>query len=151
MATLAWWSLTIVTLVIVDDLTFGPVFWLLARLGGTAVAVVTAFLIYSIAQVLLVRQGTSEQPHRLASWFLSRLQLERKRPEIASREKRLYAKVAGYGSAVLAAPVVGGVLPPLLLHKAGFGRNDVRRLSVVTSAIYAAEFAFLHGWIPGSI
>jgi hypothetical protein len=53
--------------------------------------------------------------------------------------------------AVLLAPIIGGVLPPLLLHKRGWSRGAVVRVGVLTSVIYAAEFSLLHGYIPTQI
>ncbi len=47
--------------------------------------------------------------------------------------------------------MIGGVIPPMILWRRGADPTFVRRLSVVTSTLYAAEFAFLHGWVPGTI
>ena len=57
----------------------------------------------------------------------------------------------GAGSAILLSPVIGGVVPPMVLWHRGHPARFVRRLSVVTAAVYASEFALLHGWIPGVV
>lgn len=148
---LAWWLITIVTLVVLDDLTFGPFFWLIARLAGSTIAVALVFAVYIPAQVYLVRRGTEDQPGRIAAFFLDRLDLSRRHPRIREREKALRARVGGSVSAILSSLVIAGVLPPLLLWKAGYSTRFVRRISWVTATVYAAEFAFLHGFIPSLV
>lgn len=151
LVTLGWWAATIATLVVLDDLTFGPFFWLIARLASPTAAFATAVAIYVPAQVLLVRAGTSERPGRLATWFLTRLDLQRRSEEIGRREQRLRARVTGIVSALALSVVIGGVLPPLMLWRAGFGRRFVRTLSVPTAVIYALEFGVIHGLVPGLV
>lgn len=148
--TAAWWALTLLVLVILDDLTFGPIFWALARVGGTALAALTIFAIYVPAQVLLVARGTVDDPGRLARFFLKRLDVERRSGEIATREKAIKSRVVGAVSALAMSVVVAGVLPCLLLWRRGYSRQFVLRLSVPAAMIYAAEYALLHAVIPGS-
>lgn len=140
---------TVLTLVVLDDLTFGPAFWALARLAGPLVAVVAIFCVYVPAQLLILASATSEAPGRVTTFFLQRLDLERRNPQLARNEHQLRSKVVGAGSALLLSLVIGGVLPPLLLWRRGADRRFVLRLGVATSVIYAAEFAFLHGFVPG--
>jgi hypothetical protein len=151
LSSIAWWSLTILVLAIVDDLTFGPLFWLLSRIAGPLIAGLTAWLAYTVIQILLVRQGTEESPHRLAAFLLDRLSLERRFDQVAVREQSLHATVTDVVTATLASLVIGGVLPPLILYRRGRGRESVRRISYVTAPIYAAEFGLLHGVLPGLI
>lgn len=47
--------------------------------------------------------------------------------------------------------VIGGVLPPLLLFRGGLSQASVRRLSWMTAAIYAAEFTYLHAYLPSVV
>ncbi len=147
---LGWWALTILILVVLDDLTFGPAFWAISRLAGPLVAVAAIYAIYLPVQVFLVARGTTEDPGRFAAFFLRRLDLERRSEQVARNERRLRSKVLGVGSALLGSLVIGGVLPPLLLWRSGMPRPQVLRLSVATSAIYATEFALLHGLLPAA-
>jgi hypothetical protein len=150
-ALVVWWVVTVVTLVVLDDLVFGPVFWALGRWTGPLVAAATAFAVYFVAQVAMVHQGTQERPGRLARFFLRRLGLGRTDRRGRLHEDEIRERVLGGVSAVLLAPILGGVVPPMLLWHRGFDRGFVRRLTVVTSAVYSAEFAVLHGWIPATI
>lgn len=148
---IAWWVATLVTLVVLDDLTFGPVFWLISRLGSTWLGVAVVFAVYVPAQVFIVYRGTEPEPGRVAAFFLRRFALERRVGQVARNERALQQRVLGAGTAILLSLVIGGVLPPLLLWRRGVSRTEVRRLSVVTATVYAAEFAVLHAVVPGSI
>lgn len=143
-----WWALTVLTLVVLDDLTFGPFFWAVSRFAGAAVAVGLIFAIYVPAQVYIVHRGMQPEPGRVAQFFLHRLDLTRRRPEIRARETQLHRRVAGGTSALLASLLIAGVLPPLLLWRAGYSRSFVSRISWATATVYAAEFALLHGFVP---
>jgi hypothetical protein len=145
------WVITVLALVILDDLMFGPAFWALARWQGPEIAAIVAFCIYFCAQIFLVRQGTRDDPHALAAFALRRLGLERPTARRRRHEEQIRARVLGGGSAILLSPVIGGVVPPMLLWHRGLEAKFVRRVSVVTAAIYAGEFSLLHGWIPGVI
>lgn len=146
-----WWVVTLGTLLVLDDLTFGPLFWWLSRTAGRVAASTTAFCIYFAAQILLVHRGTMESPGRLASFFLRRLDLTRRHPQVEAHERQVRSGIVGGVSAVMLSPVIGGVIPPLVLWRIGFSRRYVRSLVLVTAPIYAAEFAFLHGWLPAAI
>lgn len=146
-----WWVVTLGTLLVIDDLTFGPAFWWLSRTVGRVPASTTAFCVYLAAQILLVYRGTTESPGRLASFFLRRLDLTRRHPRVEAHERAVRSGIVGGLSAILAAPVIGGVIPPLVLWRIGFSRRYVRSLVLLTAPVYATEFAFLHGWIPAAI
>lgn len=145
------WLVTIVSLVILDDMVFGPVFWAIGALWGPLVSTAIAFLVYFPVQIWLVRRGTSAHPRRLAAFMLRRLGLDHSGGWSRPREHAVRSRILGGGSAVALSPVVGGVIPPMLLWRQGFGATFVRRLSVVTAAVYAGEFALLHGWIAGNV
>lgn len=147
----AWWAATLITLALLDDLTFGPFFWLTARLGQWWMAVALVYVIYVPVQIWLVARGTVDDPGRIADFFLRRLDLERRSAAIADRERSIRQRVVGVGSALLLSLLIGGVLPPLLLWRRGHSRSTVRRLAAVTSVIYATEFAVLHAVVPASI
>jgi len=151
LSVLFWWIATVATLVVLDDLTFGPFFWLLARLTEAWIACVAIFAIYVPAQVYIVRRATEEHPGRFAGIFLSRLDLARRRPEISDREQHLRQRVTGGVSAVVSSVLIAGVLPPLLLWRLGYGVAFVRRISYATSTVYATEFALLHGFLPSLV
>ncbi len=151
LSVVAWWLATVLTLVVLDDLTFGPAFWVVARLAGPLVAVIAIFCVYVPAQLVILKGATSDSPGRATSFFLRRLDLERRKPQLARNEQQLRSKVVGAGSAVLLSLVIGGVLPPLLLWRRGADRRFVLRLGVVTSFVYAAEFALLHGLLPAAL
>jgi hypothetical protein len=149
--TIGWWIVTLATLVLLDDLTFGPIFWLISVLGGSVIGFGVAFVVYVVVQLLLVRAATSGTPHRAASFLLRRLDLERRSEQVADREQRLAARVTGTATALVSSLIIGGVLPPLILHRRGWSAQQVRRLSVATATIYAAEFGVLHGLLPAVI
>lgn len=150
-STIGWWAATLVTLVILDDLTFGPFFWLISRLGSPTAGFLAAFVIYVPVQIALVRAGTSGSPGRLAAAMLRRLDLDRRSKNIADREHRMHERVTGTISALGLSLLIGGVLPPLILWRSGFSTRFVRVLSVATATIYALEFALLHGLVPGTV
>lgn len=143
-----WWTLTVLTLVVLDDLTFGPLFWVISLTAGPWTAAGLAFVIYTVAQVFIVVRATEEVPGRIAAFFLSRLDLNRRSRHIAANEQRLHSRVAGWTSAILITPIIGGVLPPLLLWRMGWDRGPVRRIACICAPIYALEFAILHGLLP---
>ena len=145
-----WWAVTLATLVVVDDLTYGPVYWVLGALIGST-AVVIAFVVYLLAQLYLISHGVRDEPGRVARWLLGRLNLERSADEVAKREAALHEGVTGVLLAAALAPVIGGVLPPLLLYKRGWSRAAALRVGIMTSVIYAAEFSFLHAYIPSRL
>lgn len=151
LVTIGWWAATLATLIVLDDLTFGPVFWLISVLGSPKLGFLVAFAVYVPVQILLVRAATSDEPHRILAAILGRLELDRRSAHVAQREKQLHARVTSGAMAVLLSFAIGGVLPPLVLWRAGHPTAYVRRLSVLTSTAYALEFALLHGMVPGLI
>lgn len=148
LATIGWWVITIATLVVLDDLAFGPFFWALSRLAGPVVAVTAIYLIYVPAQLWIVSRAMTDEPGRFATFFLTRLDLERRSPSVAEVERNIRQKVTGISSAILLSLLLGGVIPPLTMWRNGYGKVTVQRVSIVTAALYATEFALLHGVIP---
>jgi hypothetical protein len=149
--TAGWWLATLVTLIILDDLTFGPIFWLISRLGSPLAGFAVAMAIYMPVQIFLVWAATSGDPGRIATFFLQRLDLERRSRSIAAREHAVHERVTGAVTAIALSPVIGGVLPPMVLWRMGFETTFVRRLSIVTAFVYALEFSLLHGVLPGTL
>jgi len=150
-STAGWWAATLLTLIVIDDLTFGPIFWLISRLGSPWAGFLAALLIYVPAQIVLVRGATSGDPGRVVAYLLARLDLHRRSHNIAQREHRIRARVTGVATALALSVAVGGVLPPLVLWRQGFSTAFVRRLSLLTATVYAVEFSLLHGLLPGLI
>jgi hypothetical protein len=107
---------------------------------------VLAFLISFYVQVWVTIEGLTPAPRKLAKLVINRLMLARKSGRIVEREETLLGRVTSTVSAVLMSLVVGGVLPVLLLNKSGkLSGKYLRRLSLLTSAVYATEFALIHG------
>ena len=150
LSTVGWWVITFAIVIVLDDLTYGPIFWLLAAFTGS-LAVFIAFGVYVAAQLYLVHHGVKDDPGPLARRLLDRLELSRRFDQVANREAALHERVTGSVVAVLLALVIGGVLPPLLLWRRGWSRSAVMRVATVTSVVYAAEFAFLHAFIPSRV
>ncbi len=98
-----WWAATLAVLIVLDDLVFGPIFWLLGA-GSARWSPRDAFAIYFVAQFFIVWQGTRDDPLRLAAFFLRRLRLERRHHTTRPHEEEIRARVVGGGSAVLLAP-----------------------------------------------
>lgn len=151
LATVGWWLVTLIVLVVLDDLAFGPFFWVIARTASPLVAFFVALAIYVPAQVAIVHRGTSGHPGRIGSFFLNRLDLDRRHTSIRVREDLMRDHVRGALSSCILSLVIGGVIPPMLLWRRGHSTSFVRRLSLVTATIYATEFALLHGFLPGVI
>lgn len=151
LSVLLWWTATLVTLAALDDLTFGPFFWLVSRVWSPAASAALVYLIYVPAQVTIVRRATGPEPGRVASYFLRRFDLQRRSARVGANERKLRDSVLGAGTAIPVTLLIGGVLPPLLLWRRGYEKRFVRRLSVATAVIYATEFALLHAVLPGII
>lgn len=154
--TVLWWVATIATLVVLDDLVTGPLFWALAYVSKP-LAMGVAFTVYWVGQLLLVRSATGPDIGRVASYLLNRLQLSesadagRSNRNIAANETAIRSQITGPAIALLISPLVGGVIPPLLLHKRGLPVTGTRRLAVFTALIYAAEYTLLHAYLPGRL
>lgn len=143
--TILWWAATVITLVLVDDMITGPVFWLLSlvsRPGATIVAFVASF----VFQVWLSWAGMNVKSGGRAEAWTNRLMGARKMTHIEENQESLRRHVVSMASAIVVSPLIGGVLPVLLLHRRGLISVDrLRRLAFVTAAIYATEFALIHG------
>jgi hypothetical protein len=148
---LFWWSVTILVLVVLDDLVFGPIFWSIAVLSRPA-AVILAFFASWAFGTWLVFRGTRSSPGRVAQFFLNRLWLERKNPHIGQRERKVRDSVTSTVAATLSTPFIGGVIPSLVLYKRDLMPvAQIRRLAVFLAALYAVEFAALHGYGFGAV
>jgi hypothetical protein len=148
---LFWWTVTILTLIVLDDLVFGPVFWSLALWSRMGAALAAFFASWAFGTWLVFR-GTREEPGRVASFFLNRLWLERRNPDVARRERKVREAVTSALAAVVATPFVGGVVPSLLLYKRdALPVVRIRRLAVLLAALYAVEFAAIHGYGFGGV
>lgn len=148
---LFWWFITILTLFVLDDMLFGPIFWALS-LASQTVATVLAFCIPIATQQWLIREGTKDEQAKIAKFALTKLSLERKNSQISEREEQIKAKSVRYFGAAAVAPLIGGVIPTLVLYKQGFPRASVLRFSWIPTILYAAEFAAIHGgWGVGGV
>lgn len=150
-STILWWVATVTTLVVLDDLVFGPAFWALARTSGAIVAVVAVFVVYIPAQMFLVYRGTTVQPGRIASWWLRRLDLGRRSLHIQQNVDTVRGAVTGGVMAIVVSPVIGGVLPPLLLWRRGWDQSSARVVAVPCAALYAATFSLIHAVVPAAL
>lgn len=140
-----WWGITLVTLLVLDDLLFGPVFWSLAVVNP-GLSTVAAFVASVSFQQWLVHASLRPRQGKFALFFLQRLSLKRKNSEIASREDSLRRTAASVVGALAVTPLIGGVIPILLLNKHQMmERGKLRLFSVLLAVIYACEFALLHG------
>lgn len=93
-----------------------------------------------------MRAGLKDEPSKLAQGMLNRLMLGHKNAHIHHREESIKRSVVSAAGALVVTPLVGGVIPSLLLRKHELMAADsVRRYSVLLCAIYALEFATIHG------
>ncbi len=140
-----WWLVTIITLFILDDLLFGPFFWALSlwsQAGSTLIAYLASFSFGS----WLVLGALRDDPSKPARFFLKRLMLERPNHEIAVREDSIKRTATSFLGALLVTPLIGGVIPTTILAKKAVAPLPVlRRYGVCLTALYAVEFALLHG------
>lgn len=140
-----WWGVTLVTLVLIDDLVFGPVFWMLSQVNAV-MATATAFGVSLVFQLWVNWAGLQPEPGRTARFFINRLMAAHKRSQVVEREESVRRMIVSGASATAISLLVGGVLPIIFLHRRQMmdvGR--LRRLAVLTSTIYAIEFALIHG------
>lgn len=141
-----WWGVTLVTLVILDDMVFGPIFWGLAAYNRL-LSTVVAFFASWVFGMWLVNAGLKDEPGKLANFFLSHLMLGHKTKQIHEREQRVSQAAASGLGALLVTPVIGGVIPSLVLRKYELMETDaIRSYAVLLTAVYAVEFAAIHGW-----
>ena len=150
--TLYYWFALFIVLVLADDATFGWVFWLLSQADPLLSAAV-AVVIYWAVGYLITLQGLRDQPRPIAAWFLRRLQLERKNPELARRQLKLKERITSVAVAVPMALLLGGVVTTLYLRRQGVvDDNRARRVALWLTGLYALEFAAIHALgIGGSI
>lgn len=150
--TVFWWAITIMTLFILDDLVFGPAFWGLA-LWSPAVATVLAFAASVIFQTWLINAVVKQDRSKLASFFLQRFMLERKNKQVARRENSLKLQAASVAGAILVTPLLGSVVPVIVLHEHQvMGAKQLRLFALSLSVVYATEFALIHGgWGFGAL
>lgn len=146
-----WWVATLCTLVVLDDLTFGPAFWFISLALGPGWAMFAVYLTYIPVQTFLVYRATEETPGRIANWWLARLNLQRRSSRIQHNVDSVHQKVTGALSAVPLSVVIGGVLPPIILWRRGWGRAFVRRISWPCAVTYATVFGVIHGIVPSLI
>ena len=136
-----WWSITLATLIVVDDLLVGPMFWALSVWSATG-ATLIAFAVSFAVQTWLVRASIKPEPGKIAHAMLSRLSLGHKNKGIAARELSLKNRSATLTGAIVSTLVVGGVIPTIMLAKQGV---DVARITYLLACIYSVEFAAIHG------
>ena len=140
-----WWIVTIVTLFVLDDLVFGPGYWLLA-LVNPLFSTVVAYAVSFVFQVWLINACLRPKTGKIATFAIERLMLERKNVEIAKREQSIKRSATSALGALLVTPLIGATIPTLLLHKHQLMEVQVLRwFSLLLAAIYSAEFALIHG------
>ena len=148
---LFWWTALLVTLIVVDDLLFGPIAWGLAQISVWLAAVVgfTAMWGFSYWLVLV---GLRPDPPRLAQAMLRRLQLERRSAELQAREASLKERLTSVGIAIPMSLLFGGVVTSLWLRRRDVVNDtQVRRLALYLTALYACEFVLLHAFGGGRL
>lgn len=140
-----WWGVTLLTLIVLDDLTVGPAFWLLA-LVSPILSTIVAFCVSFVFQLWLIYSVTSGQPSRRATRFINRLLPTHKSSRVVACEQSIRRRVVSSLSAIVVTLLIGGVLPVVFLYREGRMRaSALRRLALVTTALYALEFALIHG------
>jgi hypothetical protein len=148
---LFWWAALLVTLVILDDLVFGPIAWLIAQVSPWLAAVVGFSAMWGLSYWLVV-VGVRQDQGRVARLLLSRLQLERRNPAIREREDTLKAHLTSVAVAVPMSLLFGGVVTSLWLYKREVvDERQVRRLALWLTALYACEFVVLHAFGGGRL
>ncbi len=140
-----WWAATLVVLFILDDILFGWIFWAIAAISiNTSVAV--AFVVSFAVQVWLSYSGIRERPGPIASKMINRLFLGRSSPNIEKRELKLRHSVMGVTAAIIVTPLIGGVIPVIMLSRTGrYTQLTLRKISVALAGLYAVEFCLIHG------
>lgn len=140
-----WWTLTLLTLFLLDDMVVGPLYWLLALIDPVFSTVV-AFVLSAAVQFWMLRELLKVEPSKLASFLLQRLMPTRKTEEIATRERVIGRKAASVAGAVLVTPLIGAVIPITVLNQRKLvDAWTLRCLSVLLVAVYSTEFALIHG------
>ncbi|HSX17811.1 MAG TPA: hypothetical protein VLE51_00430 [Candidatus Saccharimonadales bacterium] len=150
--TLYYWGALFIVLLIADDATFGWIFWALAQINPFISAAAALVIYWSIGYWITIR-GLKPDPGKVAGWFLRRLQLERKNPELRAREERLKSKITSLAVGIPMSLLFGGVLTTLWLrHRNVIDDHQARRVAFWLCGLYALEFGLIHGLgIGGSI
>jgi hypothetical protein len=142
--TLYYWMLLFITLLVVDDATFGWIFWVIAQFS-LIIAAVTAFVIYWVVGYWLTLRGLSPKPGKMAGWLLNRLQLGHPNKAQHEFEQRAQSKITSIASAVPMTLLFGGVFTTLWLHRRGIVANHrARRLGFWLCGLYALEPTVIH-------
>lgn len=140
-----WWGITLAFLFVIDDLTFGPMFWGLA-LVSPVLSTCVAFIASVVFQMVLIREVLYPRQKKIITFFLRRLLMERTNPEVEVRERSLKRRAASVIGAIMITPLLGGVIPISVLRKQGdTSEKTLRRLALPLSVVYATEFALIHG------
>ncbi|MGH8984356.1 MAG: hypothetical protein ACRDY6_10855 [Acidimicrobiia bacterium] len=149
---LYYWVALFVVLVLADDATFGWVFWLLSQVNPWLSAAAAVAIYWSIGYWIAL-EGLRPYPRPVAAWFLKRLQLERRNPELAKRELTLKQKITSVAAAVPMTLLLGGVVTALYLRRREVVDDGrARRIAFWLTGLYALEFAVIHALgIGGSI
>lgn len=148
-----WWTMLFFTLLIMDDLVVGPIYWSVA-LVNPLLATVLAFCVSLLVQLWLVREALSEnRQSKLAKGMLKRLMIERTNKEIAVREESIMRSVASIAAAFVVALVIGGVITSILLNSREIVRGTKFNLvSLAVCTLYSIEFCLIHGgWGMGAL
>lgn len=142
--TLYYWVALMVTLLVVDDMTFGWAFWAISQFS-LLVSAVAALAMYWVMGFWITLRGLDPQPGRIAGWFLRRLQLGHNNPELHDREERLRAKVTSVAAAAPMTLLFGGVFTTLWLRRRGLvDDRTVKWLAFWLSGLFALEVAAIH-------
>jgi hypothetical protein len=150
--TLYYWMLFFVALTIADDATFGWIFWLLAQINPLVSAAI-AFTIYWTVGYWITLRGLAPESGRLAGWFLKRLQLDYKNPDLHARQEQMKSKITSVAIAAPMSLLFGGVVTTLWLHSRQVVNDEqAKKVALWLCAIYAVFFATVHALgIGGSI
>jgi hypothetical protein len=144
--------LLLITLIVLDDLVFGWIFWALAQINPFLSATVAFLSSWSFSYWLTVK-GLSPNPGKVAALLLSRFQLGHKNPELQRREQELLNKITSIGIAIPMTLLFGGVVTTLWLRRKNVvSATHAYRLGFILTGVYAVEVALVHGLgIGGSI
>jgi type IV secretory pathway VirB3-like protein len=147
-----WWSLTLLTLIILDDLLYGPIFWVLS-VYSQPLATLCAFAASLSLQLWLLAEMAKKDRSRFASILINRLMLERKNREVQERETTIKESIGSLISAVFGTFVLGGVITTtLLLKKRTYSERDEKFISVLLCVLFSVEFCLIHGgWGIGGV
>ncbi|MDB5165749.1 MAG: hypothetical protein JWM00_639 [Candidatus Saccharibacteria bacterium] len=147
-----WWTLLFITLLVLDDLIVGPIYWSLA-LVDRMLATVLAFCISLLVQLWLVREAIGERQSKPARWMLARLMIKRPNKEMAAREESLKRSVVSIAAAFVAALLFGGVITSILLNsRQVVGGAKFNVVSLAVCILYSIEFTLIHGgWGMGAV